>query len=47
MGACWGRLGAGHQLDVPPVLWTFSMLSFPPSCWKALTSGAATAKTAH
>ena len=32
---------------VPPVLWTFKTLSLPPSCWNALTSGAATVKTAH
>jgi hypothetical protein len=32
---------------IPPVLWTFKTLSFPPSCWNALTSGAATVKTAH
>jgi hypothetical protein len=32
---------------IPPVLWTFNTLSFPPSCWNALTSGAATVKTAH
>jgi hypothetical protein len=32
---------------IPPVLWTLSTLSLPPSPWKALTSGAATAKTAH
>jgi len=33
--------------DVPPVLCTFKTLSFPPSCWNALTSGAATVNTAH
>ena len=40
----WKRAALFH---VPPVLCTFSTLSFPPSCWNALTSGAATVKTAH
>jgi hypothetical protein len=34
-------------IHIPPVLWTFKTLSLPPSCWNALTSGAATVKTAH
>lgn len=45
MLAMWGFL---ERKLIPPVVCTFRTLSFPPeSCWKALTRGADTEKSAH